>query len=105
MRIDSVFFDLYGTLLIYGDMTAAWAAWLKTLHKGLKKLGLEMSRKKLARRCEGFFSRPAPPFDPDGLTIYERRLEDFTRELGLDPDPDETFPCELPASPHCTGGK
>jgi hypothetical protein len=34
MAYQGVFFDLYGTLLIYGDMTAAWADWLSDLHSG-----------------------------------------------------------------------
>jgi HAD superfamily hydrolase (TIGR01549 family) len=81
MRLDALFFDLYGTLLIYGDMSAAWAAWLSTLHGRLEPLGLTLDRQQLAKQCDGFFSRPAPPFEPDGLTVYERRLEVLVREL------------------------
>lgn len=84
MRFDGLFFDLYGTLLIYGDMTSAWSAWLTTLHRSLEEIGLEIDRKQLANRCDGFFSRPAPAFGSDGLTIYERRLEELFLELGLE---------------------
>ncbi|MFC1452257.1 HAD family hydrolase [Verrucomicrobiota bacterium] len=31
-----VFFDLYGTLLVYGDMEAAWADWLRAFHESLR---------------------------------------------------------------------
>lgn len=93
MRFDALFFDLYGTLLIYGDMTAAWSAWLTTLHGWLEELGLVIDRGDLARRCEGFFSWQAPAAANDGLTIYERRLEEFARDLKLAATPDQLRQC------------
>lgn len=93
MRFDAVFFDLYGTLLVYGDMTSAWSAWLATLHRWLGELGSKLDADELGRRCEGFFSRPAPVFVADGLTVYERRLHEFTRDLGLEATPDELRHC------------
>ena len=84
MRFEGIFFDLYGTLLIYGDMTSAWSAWLTTLHRRLEALGLKIDSEDLANQCDGFFSRPAPALDPDGLTIYERRLEELVLELDLE---------------------
>ena len=84
MRLDAIFFDLYGTLLIYGNMTAAWSAWLGALHRWLEDLGLQIERQELAHGCEGFFSRPEPSTVSDGLTLYERRLQVFASELGLE---------------------
>ena len=89
MRFDAVFFDLYGTLLVYGDMTAAWSSWLRTLHRWLAELGLEIDSKELASRCEGFFSRPVPALGTDGLTVYERRLEELVWELGAEASDDQ----------------
>lgn len=86
MRFDAVFFDLYGTLLIYGDMSAAWSAWLSALHGWLDELGLAIDRDKLARRCEGFFGWPAPSLANDGLTVYERRLRDLATDLRTETD-------------------
>jgi len=93
MRFEAVFFDLYGTLLIYGDMTAAWSAWLTALHRSLEELELEIDSEELGRRCEGFFSRPAPIFVSDDLTVYERRLQEFVGDLGAQATPDQIRRC------------
>ena len=84
MTCRGVFFDLYGTLLVYGDMTAAWADWLTALHDKLAPLGLGIDRAGMAERCRGLFSLPEPPDQGDGLTVYERRLRALCGELGLD---------------------
>lgn len=81
MRLEAVFFDLYGTLLVYGDMTAAWSAWLRALHEWLASLGVEVDLGELAGHCDGFFSRPAPMRLDNELTVYEGRLRDFVAEL------------------------
>ena len=78
-----VFFDLYGTLLPYGDMEAAWADWLVALHAGLTAEGLAISREALADALDGFFGLPEPPDAGDGLTVYERRLRRLCAELGM----------------------
>ena len=82
MAFKGVFFDLYGTLLVFGDMHAAWEDWLSALHRCLSGHGLRISREKLAERCDGFFSRPEPPAR-EGLTIFERRLCVLADELGI----------------------
>jgi putative hydrolase of the HAD superfamily len=84
MSFRGVFFDLYGTLLAYGDMQAAWSDWLSALYEQLAKGGLLMSREEFAERCDGFFERPRPPAQDDGLTLYERRIQALGIELGLD---------------------
>ena len=89
MRYEAVFFDLYGTLLIYGDMTAAWAAWLQALHRWIGDLGQNMDPHNLARRCDGFFSRPAPTLVAADLTVYEARLQELVGELGIRATPDQ----------------
>jgi HAD superfamily hydrolase (TIGR01509 family) len=82
MVYQGVFFDLYGTLLIYGDMTSAWADWLSDLHRGLTKRGLSMSENELAQHCDGFFTDPAPSRQ-DGLTVFEGRMRKLGNGLGL----------------------
>ena len=67
-------FDLFGTLLVYGDMTAAWEDWLTALHRSLAGQGIRVSRAAFAAACEGIMSWPEPPGAGAGLTIYERRL-------------------------------
>ncbi|MFN2272614.1 MAG: HAD family hydrolase [Anaerolineae bacterium] len=84
MTFKGVFFDLYGTLLVYGDAQAAWADWLTAFYERLTASGLSMPKEVFAGRCDGFFSRTAPSPQDDGLTIYERRIQALCRELGLD---------------------
>jgi putative hydrolase of the HAD superfamily len=79
----TVFFDVYGTLVVYGDMRAAWRAWMESLHAGLQEAGLEHGPEKLAERCHGFFSRPAPGGSAGRLTLFERRVRRLVDELGL----------------------
>jgi HAD superfamily hydrolase (TIGR01549 family) len=81
--LKGVFFDLYGTLLIYGDVAAAWSDWLSAFHEHLRGCGLVMSVDEFASRCDGFFTRAEPPSRGNGLTIYERRIAAFGQELGL----------------------
>jgi putative hydrolase of the HAD superfamily len=84
MSFRGVFFDLYGTLLVYGDMRMAWFDWLSALHEQLAASGLAISKELFAGRCDGFFQRAAPPVQDDGLTIYERRIKSLAAEQGLD---------------------
>ncbi|MHC4597726.1 MAG: HAD family hydrolase [Planctomycetota bacterium] len=80
-----VFFDLFGTLVIYGDMPQAWDDWLAAFRGALEASGMEVDPETFSARCEGFFSRPEPAPRDDGLTVLERRIETFCRELGWDP--------------------
>lgn len=83
MPVRGVFFDLYGTLLVYGDMRAAWDAWLDAFHASLTRCGLVQPREAFALRCHRFFERPEPPALDNGLTAFERRIQALCDELGL----------------------
>lgn len=81
--VNGVFFDLFGTLLIYGNMEQAWSDWLSEFHSRLKQNGLTMPQEKFARCCNGFFSRKAPKKENDNLTVYELRIKDLCNDLNL----------------------
>ncbi|MHA2005920.1 MAG: HAD family hydrolase [Promethearchaeota archaeon] len=81
--IQGVFFDLFGTLLIYTNMRKAWDDWLLVLHENFIDFGLEMSRDSLALKCNGFFKRPKPYLNIPNLTIFETRIYNLGLELGL----------------------
>jgi len=84
MNVRGVFFDLYGTLLIFGDMVAAWDGWISCIYRAFAKGGLSVDKSAFKSRCDGFFERPEPPADEDDrLTIYERRLRDLGTQHGL----------------------
>ena len=88
MEVRGVFFDLYGTLVTLGDVSAAWSDWLTALHTALVERGLEMDRDRFALCSDGFFSRPEPPPADDGFTVYERRMDAHCQALGLNLKPE-----------------
>jgi putative hydrolase of the HAD superfamily len=83
MSFKGVFFDLYGTLLLYGDMLVAWFDWLSALYEQMTACGLSITKEAFAVQCDGFFEKPPPPERDDGLTVYERRIESLAVGLGL----------------------
>ncbi len=82
MKAKGVFFDLYGTLLILGDMRQAWSDWLDALYAGLCRRGAELTRPEFEDRCHQFFGKQEPPA-ADGLTVFERRIRRLASGLGL----------------------
>ena len=83
MTWKGVFFDLFGTLLVYGDMPNAWADWLTALHRSLVESGHDVTEAALAAQCVGFTDKPPPPSANDGLTTWERRMRAIFLGLGL----------------------
>lgn len=84
MEIKGVFFDLYGTLLIYGDMSAAWSDWLSAFYECLKEYGLQMSKESFSSHCDGFFGKSEPSSQNESMTIFERRIQALCEDLDLD---------------------
>lgn len=88
MSIRGVFFDLYGTLLVYGDMQAAWTEWLEVFYDCMQKHGLSISIDAFSSRCDRFFSKEEPLPGQDGLTVFERRIKMLGIESGVELTPD-----------------
>ena len=86
MSTQGFFFDLYGTLLVYGDMKQAWNDWLTAFYDLLKAQGLNSSRSSFSQACDGFFSAPAPVGKDDHLTDLERRIQRLSTTLDHQPD-------------------
>jgi len=82
-RIRGVFFDLYGTLLTYGDMSKAWSDWLNSFYTQLNRCGLAMSREEFASCCDCFFSKKAPKIEDNDLTVFEHRIKSLCNDLNL----------------------
>ncbi|MBD3175175.1 MAG: HAD-IA family hydrolase [Armatimonadia bacterium] len=93
----AVLFDLFGTLLIYGDMTRAWGAWLETLHRFLLGEGLTADLEEFEAATKGFFSKPEPELNAPGDTVFDRRLIALASELGLALTPDAAARIRRPA--------
>jgi putative hydrolase of the HAD superfamily len=81
MNVQGIYFDLYGTLLVYGNMKKAWSDWLSTFYHLLKKQGLNISAESFSQECDGFFSAPAPASNEDHLTVLERRIQYLCQRL------------------------
>jgi putative hydrolase of the HAD superfamily len=84
MAVKGVFFDLYGTLLDYQDMKAAWATWEATFYQSLCPYGLTISPGAFATQCDRFFGKPAPSAQADGCTVFEGRIQAVCHSLRLD---------------------
>jgi len=82
-RNKGIFFDLYGTLLIYGDMKRAWADWLRALYSSLVPLGLSLSLDSLSRKCDRFLEKEEPAGERGILTPFEKRIQSLCEGVGL----------------------
>jgi len=83
MTINGIFFDLYGTLLVYGNMDAAWSDWLNALHAQLKLRGCTGSIDSLAKSCDQFFGKSEPTPRQHNLTVFEQRIQNLCFDLEL----------------------
>ena len=88
MEVKGVFFDLYGTLMIYGDMVRAWRNWFSAIHECLLKYGYDNSKDFLSRKLDGFFEKSSPEGDSE-LTEYERMMKNLTNDIGLNLNKEE----------------
>ena len=83
MSIRGILFDLYGTLLVYGNMKRAWSDWLSTFYDLLKTQGLNISKDFFSQECDGFFSGEEPAGNKDNSTTLERRIQFLCERLNL----------------------
>jgi putative hydrolase of the HAD superfamily len=82
--VKGVFFDLYGTLLILGDMQRAWSDWIEVLYAALCPPVTAVTREIFDECCHQFFGKQEPTSEiEDGLTVFERRLHRLTANLGF----------------------
>ncbi|MFH2048546.1 MAG: HAD family hydrolase [bacterium] len=81
--INGIFFDLFGTLLEYGNMTNAWNHWLETFYKYLIPQGLSITQQEFASQCDQFFSKNAPASNVNEMTVYEYRINRLCESLNI----------------------
>ena len=79
-----VFFDLFGTLLIYTNSREAWEDWLLVLYKNFKNFGLNESKQSFAMKCNGIMNKPEPSYHTLNLTIFEQRIYALAIDLNLE---------------------
>ncbi|HWR28640.1 MAG TPA: HAD family hydrolase [Negativicutes bacterium] len=83
MRTRGVLFDLYGTLVVYGEMEKAWNAWYDVIYEALRINGLELSQTEFRPCCGGFFEKPEPQDNGEALSVVERRLHRLAAEVNV----------------------
>jgi len=83
MRTRGVLFDLYGTLIVYGEMEQGWNAWYEVIYEVLRVNGLSLSPKEFRPYCGGFFERTEPKDIGDDLSVVERRLHRLASEVNI----------------------
>jgi len=82
-QVKGVFFDLYGTLLILGDMKRAWSDWIEVLYGCVCPPELAVDRERFGDCCHQFFGKEEPAAEmADGLTVFERRIHRLAASLG-----------------------
>ena len=83
MTINGIFFDLYGTLLVYENMDAAWSDWLSEFHEQLSAYGLTLSVESFAKSCDQFFGKSEPTPRQHNMTVFEQRIQNLCSDLHL----------------------
>ena len=83
MAINGIFFDLYGTLLVYGNMDVAWSDWLNEFHQQLRLHGLTCSIESFAKTCDQFFGKSEPTPRQHNITVFEQRIQNLCLDLDL----------------------
>ncbi|MBN1638135.1 MAG: HAD family hydrolase [Ignavibacteriales bacterium] len=81
--IRGIFFDLYGTLYLYGDMKQAWSVWLETFYSCMRDIGLSISKNEFSKECDRFFGREEPKKLDDEMSLFENRIIDFVENYQL----------------------
>jgi putative hydrolase of the HAD superfamily len=81
--VSAVLFDLYGTLLTYGNMREAFALWHRDLAIAIGEAGGRVGIQTVARNCEHFFSQSIT--GDLKYTAYEERLFLLAKECGITP--------------------
>jgi putative hydrolase of the HAD superfamily len=79
-----VFFDLFGTLLIYTNSRKAWEDWLSVLYNNFRYFGYKETRESFAIKCNGIMSKSEPNHNNLDFTIFEQRIYGLANEIGLD---------------------
>jgi len=82
-KTKGVFFDLYGTLLILGNMKQAWSDWMEVLYASLCLQGMSLNKEAFGDCCHQFFGKEQPGPTDDTLTVFERRIRRLGTSFGL----------------------
>jgi HAD superfamily hydrolase (TIGR01549 family) len=82
MEVHGVFFDLYGTLLLYDNLEQGWYDWRKAFVDTLKKSGINHPDINIDSVLEDFYGITPEADANSGYSPYELRLERFGKRFG-----------------------
>jgi HAD superfamily hydrolase (TIGR01509 family) len=74
ITVKGIFFDLYGTLLTFTDMSAAWEQWRKAFYDSVRKFAPDAPEQTFSELYAAIFDRPDPP-KGKGLSLFERHIK------------------------------
>lgn len=84
MKIQGIFFDLYGTILVYEDLDRSWDKWRNAFIDALARLGVTLDGERFDTIVSEVFGKPM--LQREGrLTPYEYRIKEFIVPFGVDP--------------------
>ena len=83
MRIKGIFFDLYGTLLVYDDLDRSWEKWRSAFIDALSPHGASLDDARIDAITLQIFDTPML-HRVDPLTPYECRLKQVLAGIGID---------------------
>lgn len=86
--IRGIFFDLYGTILIFNNIEQSWKDWAVRYYNFLKPK-TDLSFEDFSKSCDGLFNRKIVKSPDSGLTTYETRLNNHCKELSISLTPAE----------------
>lgn len=84
MGIKGVFFDLYGTLLLFTDFRKAWSAWQEQFLAEIKQFSDGHSESELSESFDRFFDGPIEKFLSDSASPYEMRIIKFLAKFDIE---------------------
>jgi FMN phosphatase YigB (HAD superfamily) len=83
MEIKGIFFDLYGTLLLYDDLSRSWEEWKSAFINALNSLGVCLNHEHIDAIASEIFSKPML-YRENNLTPYECRIKEVISGFGVD---------------------
>jgi len=89
MGIKGIFFDLFGTLFIYGDFDSAWKDWRNSIYNNLISRGMKIGDNTFDGYCDNLFkSLNSSKKKNDKLTFYEQKIQNLTNLVGISTNED-----------------
>jgi HAD superfamily hydrolase (TIGR01549 family) len=82
MEIKGIFFDLYGTLLIYDDLESSWKEWRSAFIDALNPHGVSLDQESVHAIVSEIFEKPMFRRE-NHLTPYECRLREVISKIGI----------------------